>query len=334
MVRSMKSVTFCGHAEVVNSDAVRSWLMATVERLIRQGARTFYLGGSGAFDRMAASVVLELKRPYPQIESVLVLPYLDREMDASGYYATVYPPLETVPRRFAISKRNEWMVDVSDVVVAYVTHDWGGAAKVLEYARRKKKHMINYTEDAMYLDEMLPTEEAVQQKEERLYLLRQLTLLTEKGKMHWHCTKYGPWELIPDGSDQAAQEVLLHSFDATVRYGERTYLASVSEGIGLDDGVSSVIIDVETDGFDCSFFPSDLPLSEALAFSSAVLEQIHGSEVIAAAFREIRHKPICTSNDRYAKHPLVQFGEKLRSAGALMEFHRLVADEKMKRTGA
>ena len=144
----MKSVTFCGHAEVANPDAVRSWLMATVERLIRQGASTFYLGGYGAFDRMAASVVCELKRSYPQIESVLVLPYLDREINANGYDATVYPPLETVPRRFAISRRNEWMVDAADVVVAYVTHDWGGAAKTLEYARRKK-HIFNYTEGTM-----------------------------------------------------------------------------------------------------------------------------------------------------------------------------------------
>lgn len=140
-------VTFCGHSEVANPDAVRSWLMATVERLIRQGARTFYLGGYGAFDRMAASVVWELKRPYPQIESVLVLPYLDREMDTSGYDTTVYPPLEAVPRRFAISKRNEWMVDAVDNVVAYVTHDWGGAAKTLDYARRKKKNIFNYTEN-------------------------------------------------------------------------------------------------------------------------------------------------------------------------------------------
>lgn len=321
----MKSVTFCGHAEVANPDAVRSWLTATVERLIRQDMRTFYLGGYGAFDRMAASVVWELKRSYPQIVSVLVLPYLDREMDTRGYDTTVYPPLETVPRKFAISKRNEWMVDAANVIVAYVTHDWGGATKTLEYARRKKKLIINYLEDAMYLDEMLPTEEALQQREERLYLLRQLTLLTEKGKILWQCTKYGPWELIPDGSDEAAQEVMLHSFDAIARYGERTYLASVSEGIGLDDGVSSVIIDVETDDFDGSFFPSDLPLSEALAFSNAVLEQIQGSKVISAAFREIRHKPICTSNDRHAKHPLVQLGETLRSAGAVMEFHRLVA---------
>ena len=142
----IRTVTFCGHAELANPDAVCVWLAETVDCLISQGAVTFYLGGYGAFDRMAASVVREKKRQHPHIESVLVLPYLDREMDASGYDTTVYPPLESIPRRFAISKRNEWMVDASDAVVACVTHDWGGAAKTLAYAKRKKKQIILYPE--------------------------------------------------------------------------------------------------------------------------------------------------------------------------------------------
>ena len=35
------------------------------------------------------------------------------------------------------------MVEQADVVIAYVTHDWGGAAKTLEYAVRKKSQIIN-----------------------------------------------------------------------------------------------------------------------------------------------------------------------------------------------
>ena len=35
------------------------------------------------------------------------------------------------------------MVDQADVVVAYVDHDWGGAAKTLERAVSKKKRIIN-----------------------------------------------------------------------------------------------------------------------------------------------------------------------------------------------
>ena len=135
-------VTFCGHRSVSQSEAVRAWLTECVEKLIQEGATKFYLGGYGAFDNMAASVVWKLKKEYPSICSILVLPYLDRKMDAEYYDMTTYPPLETVPKRYAIARRNQWMVQAADVVVAYVCYDWGGAAKTLEYARRYKKRII------------------------------------------------------------------------------------------------------------------------------------------------------------------------------------------------
>ncbi len=135
-------VMFCGHKEISEPDKLRRWLEETVETLIQRGADTFYLGGYGAFDRLAANVVWSKKRLYPSVQSVLVLPYLDRAVDATDYDGTIYPPLENVPRRFAISRRNEWMVDHSDVVVAYVIHEWGGAATTLRYAKRKHKEII------------------------------------------------------------------------------------------------------------------------------------------------------------------------------------------------
>ena len=100
-------VTFCGHREVREPEKVKAWLKEVVESLILEGTDTFYLGGYGQFDAMAASVVREKKERYPQIRSVLVLPYLDRSYDASAYDETLYPPLENVPKRYAISKRNE-----------------------------------------------------------------------------------------------------------------------------------------------------------------------------------------------------------------------------------
>lgn len=138
------TVTFCGHAEVQEPDTVRSWLQETVESLVLCGADTFYLGGYGGFDHMAAAVVREQKLKHPQIRSLLVLPYLDRKAEDTGYDGTVYPPLETIPRRYAIARRNKYMVDWADVVVAYVFYSWGGAATTLKYAERKKKEILRY----------------------------------------------------------------------------------------------------------------------------------------------------------------------------------------------
>jgi uncharacterized phage-like protein YoqJ len=137
-------VTFCGHREVHEPEKVKGWLEEVVDRLIHEGADTFYLGGYGQFDALAAAVVREKKERYPQIRSVLVLPYLDRNYDASAYDETIYPPLENVPRRYAISRRNEYMVDHADVVVTYVVFCFGGAYKTTQYAERKLKRMIRY----------------------------------------------------------------------------------------------------------------------------------------------------------------------------------------------
>lgn len=137
-------VTFCGHRQVLKTEEVRSWLRDSLELLIAEGADTFYLGGYGEFDHLAASLLREAKKSHPNIVMTLVLPYLDSTLDASGYDGTLYPPLENVPRRFAIVKRNEWMADVADVTVAYVLHSWGGAAQTLRCAQRKKKRIIQY----------------------------------------------------------------------------------------------------------------------------------------------------------------------------------------------
>lgn len=137
-------VTFCGHRDVFDPEAVGAWLIETVEELIREGADCFYLGGYGQFDALAAAAVRKQKERYLEIRSVLVLPYLDRSFDASDYDETVYPPLENVPKRYAISRRNEYMIDRSDVVIAFVTHSFGGAYKSLCYAQRKHKRIVRY----------------------------------------------------------------------------------------------------------------------------------------------------------------------------------------------
>lgn len=138
------NVPFCGHSKIWKHEEVEKWLFNVTKKLIQQGATTFYLGGYGAFDSLVASVLRELKKDHPQIELILVLAYLNTERNTSGYDSTVYPPLEAVPRRFAITHRNRWMVDVADVVVAYVLHDWGGAATTLRYANQKAKRSIRY----------------------------------------------------------------------------------------------------------------------------------------------------------------------------------------------
>ena len=45
--------------------------------------------------------------------------------------------------KYAISKRNDWMLSKSDAVISYVTHSYGGAARYYQKAIRQNKTVIN-----------------------------------------------------------------------------------------------------------------------------------------------------------------------------------------------
>ena len=136
------TVTFCGHGKINYNKKTEDELKFWVEKMIKSGADEFLLGGYGNFDSMAAKVVRELKEKYPYIRLTLVVPYIDRKYNKELYDESIYPELENVPKRFAIIKRNEYMVDMSDIVIAYIDCDFGGAVKTLKYARKIGKQII------------------------------------------------------------------------------------------------------------------------------------------------------------------------------------------------
>lgn len=137
-------IAFCGHDNVPDIHKVREWLSHVLDQFIYEENVICYLGGYGGFDRLAASVVRQKQKVNSSVQAVLIIPYLNRTYDESGYDYTLFPPLESVPPRYAISKRNQWMVAQADVVIAYVTHGWGGAAKTLAYAQAKRKKVVLY----------------------------------------------------------------------------------------------------------------------------------------------------------------------------------------------
>ena len=116
-------VTFCGHKEWYGSSKNIEQLRSVIRDLIAEGANTFYFGGYGRFDGYAAEAVRDLKTESPNIRSILVIPYLDREYSKTLYDESLFPPIENALSRFAISKHNEWMIDQADVVVSGVDHD-------------------------------------------------------------------------------------------------------------------------------------------------------------------------------------------------------------------
>ena len=142
-------ITFFGHSNCLFNDDIKKQLKnILLDEIIKNPTCKFYLGGYGDFDSLCLRTLRELKKEFQDIELIFITPYLDNnysklEFAKYHYDDVIFPPLESVPRKFAILKRNEWMVEEADLVIAYVMYSWGGAAKALEYTKRKKKRIIN-----------------------------------------------------------------------------------------------------------------------------------------------------------------------------------------------
>lgn len=149
-------ITFCGHRSIFGFEQnLRGQLADALSRIFQNAqceheSLSFYCGGYGAFDSLAARVIDNVREQFPAVkcEKLFITPYITpsyfqhNEFMRTRYDNIIYPPLETVPYRLAIVKRNEWMVLQSDLIISFVRHSWGGAAHMAEFAKKKNKQII------------------------------------------------------------------------------------------------------------------------------------------------------------------------------------------------
>lgn len=137
--------TFFGHGDA--ADNIRDKIKNAVESLISEGVNQFYVGNNGNFDYMVQSVLVELRRAGTDIELTVVISYIDEKVICAEQKDSMYPEsLESVPLRFAISRRNDYMIASSQIVVAYVRHNFSNSHKWLEKAKKKGLRVINLAE--------------------------------------------------------------------------------------------------------------------------------------------------------------------------------------------
>lgn len=127
--------TFFGHSDCYGLD--ENVLKSAIEALIHRGVDTFYVGNHGRFDSMVFRCLLALEKTYPGISVAVVLAYLPtKKPDYDLYHGySMYPRIEEGPPRFAIERRNQWMIDHATHCLAFVNRSYGGAYK---FARRAK----------------------------------------------------------------------------------------------------------------------------------------------------------------------------------------------------
>ena len=136
----MPVCTFFGHREC--PDSIKIQLRDVLINLItNHDVDMFYVGNQGRFDAIVRGVLRELKKEYPQINYAVVLAHMPgKQTEYDDYTDTMLPEgIEAVHPCYAISWRNNWMLQQSDYVVTYITHSWGGAAKFAARAKCQGK---------------------------------------------------------------------------------------------------------------------------------------------------------------------------------------------------
>ena len=105
----------------------------------------FYVGNQGQFDAIVRSVLRELKAEYPHINYAVVLAYMPRAQNENYDFSDTMLPegIEKIHPRYAISWRNNWMLQHSEYVVTYITHTWGGANQFSEKSKKQKRIVMN-----------------------------------------------------------------------------------------------------------------------------------------------------------------------------------------------
>lgn len=142
------NITFFGHSFFSNKEDSEEKMIKLIENISGGKEINFLLGGYGQFDDFAYLCAKKYQEKHNNCKLIFVSPYLNPEYyklkNAKEYYdESIYPPIESTPLRFAISKRNEWMIDNSDYIIFYVNVKYGGAYNALKYCIRKGKKYTN-----------------------------------------------------------------------------------------------------------------------------------------------------------------------------------------------
>ena len=121
--------------------------------LIHSGYLYFGAGGALGFDTLAAQTVLRLRKSYPQIKLILVLPCISqadrwapedvrtyreimKQADKVVYTSQDYSP-------GCMFKRNRYLVNCSSTCICYLTKEKGGTAYTVEYAKKHGLQIFN-----------------------------------------------------------------------------------------------------------------------------------------------------------------------------------------------
>ena len=150
-----KSACFTGHRDLdpVKVPSIKEKLREIITKYIEEGYTDFYNGGAIGFDMLSAEAVLELKNFYPHIKLHIIQPCADQTKlwrgDSIARYEKIISLadevkcLSPVYYNGCMQVRNRYMVDNSELLIAYLKSISGGSGYTVRYAEGQGKSVIN-----------------------------------------------------------------------------------------------------------------------------------------------------------------------------------------------
>lgn len=145
-----KTCSVTGHRVIKdNFDITR--LREVFTELIKCGKDTFLIGMALGFDTVCFNVLSDLKEFY-DIKLVACIPCVNQDRSFSSLQKKEYKEmLNRSDQKVLVSenytpycmhKRNAYMIDNSDTLVAYLRENRGGTFNTVNYAKSKNKNII------------------------------------------------------------------------------------------------------------------------------------------------------------------------------------------------
>lgn len=154
----IRSAFFTGHRNIDDDTGadisfVLDYLLKT---MVNSGITKFYAGGALGFDTLAALAVLRLKGKFPSVTLELILPcrnqtrfWSARDVEVYNYILSQADRVEYIANTYTstcLHERNNRLVELGDIGVAFLEHSGGGTAYTVNRALNHQKEIINISD--------------------------------------------------------------------------------------------------------------------------------------------------------------------------------------------
>ena len=137
---------FFGHSDAPMS--AKEKVKSAILFLLNEGCKCFYVGNNGSFDILVQAVLKEIESDRGELNYKIVLSRVGEKAKSGEQERTVLPEgQELFLPKFAITKRNDWMMKKATVLVVYLLNSCSRIAKYVDSAKKKGIRIINLAEE-------------------------------------------------------------------------------------------------------------------------------------------------------------------------------------------